>query len=148
MDPITTIGLLGSLANLITITGDTIELVKSFKDGERELADLSNQLPIFEENLKGFDRIFRSRRVIHQISVETVKNGIDESYATLEDLQKRLQQILRSESSTVRRMRWVQHKSSLQRIDDRIKSQCASLHTLVSVAQMFVFRAACRGHIY
>ncbi|KAF7136756.1 hypothetical protein CNMCM5793_006225 [Aspergillus hiratsukae] len=143
MDPITTIGLLGSIANLITITGDTIELVKSFKDGESELADLSNQLSLFEENLKGFDRIFRSRRVVHQISVETVKNGIDESYATLKDLQKRLQQILRSESSTIRRMRWIQHKSGVQRIDDHIRGQCTMLHSLVSVAQMEMMVAIC-----
>jgi hypothetical protein len=139
MDPITTIGLLGSIANLITITGEAIQLVRSFKDGESELADLSNHLALFEENLKGFDRVFRSRRVVHQISAEKVKNGIDESYATLEDLQKRLQQICRSESSTIRRMRWVQHKSSLQRINDHIKGQCAMLHSLVSVAQWFVF---------
>ncbi|GFF26884.1 ankyrin repeat protein [Aspergillus udagawae] len=143
MDPITTIGLVGSIANLITFTGETIQLVRSFKDGERELADLSNHLSLFEENLKGFDRVFRSRRVVHQISVETVKNGIDESYTTLKDLQKRLQQIARSESSTIRRMRWVQHKSSLERIDGRIKGQCAMLHSLVSVAQMEMMLAMC-----
>ncbi|GIC84283.1 uncharacterized protein Aud_000097 [Aspergillus udagawae] len=143
MDPITTIGLLGSIANLITFTGETIQLVRIFKDGERELADLSNQLSLFEENLKGFNRVFRSRRVVHQISVETVKNGIDESYAALKDLQKRLQQIARSESSTIRRMRWVQHKSSLERIDGRIKGQCAMLHSLVSVAQMEMMLAMC-----
>ncbi|RLM00327.1 hypothetical protein CFD26_107856 [Aspergillus turcosus] len=81
--------------------------------------------------------------LVHQISVETVKNGIGESYATLKDLQKRLQQISMSESSTIRRMRWVQHKSSLEEIDDRIKGQCAMLHSLVSLAQMEMMLAMC-----
>ncbi|RHZ52990.1 uncharacterized protein CDV56_103863 [Aspergillus thermomutatus] len=58
---------------------------------------------------------------IQLISVQPVKNGTDERYATLKDLQKRLQQISMSESSTIRRMRWVQHKSSMEKVDDRIK---------------------------
>lgn len=66
-------------------------------------------------------------------------SSIATSYATLKELQKRLQQISMSESSTIRRMRWVQHKSSLEEIDDHIKGQCAMLHSLVPLAQMFVF---------
>ncbi|KAF7177893.1 hypothetical protein CNMCM7691_006369 [Aspergillus felis] len=143
MDPITAIGLLSSIATLISVTGEAIRLVGSFKDGEREIAGLSNHLSLFEENLKGLDRVFRSRPVAHQISVEPVKHGIDESYATLRDLQKRLRQISMAESSTIRRMRWVQHKSSLEKIDNRIKGQCAMLHSLVSVAQMEMLLAMC-----
>lgn len=74
--------------------------------------------------------------MIHRISAETLSKAIEETISTLKDLEKRLAQILKSENLTIRRMKWVQHKSSLERIDGRIRNQCGMLQNLLSVAQM------------
>ncbi|WEW57464.1 hypothetical protein PRK78_002931 [Emydomyces testavorans] len=136
MDPITAIGLLASISNLLGASKGVIKLMKTFKDGEKELAELVSCVSLFEENLKGFDRVFRSRQMIHRVSVDPLTKTIEESSRTLADLERRLLQICKSESSTIRRMRWVQHKSSLEKFSCRIRSQCAMLHSLVSVAQI------------
>jgi hypothetical protein len=138
MDPITSIGMLASIANLVGTSKEVIRLIKSFKEGEKELGELASHVSLFEENLKGFDRIFRSRQMIHRVSAETLTQAIEKSSATLKDLEKRLLQISKSDNSAVRRMKWVQNKSTLERIGDRIKGQCAMLHSLVSVAHMSV----------
>ena len=61
MDPISVIGLLSSLSSLIGASKEVIDLIKSFKDGDKELIGLSNSVSLFEENLKGFKRVLRSR---------------------------------------------------------------------------------------
>lgn len=136
MDPVTAIGLLASISNLICASGEAAQLLRSFKDGEKEVTGLASQVALFEENLKGFHRIFRSRQVVHRVSTETLTQVIEESSTELDELKKRLRQILRSENSTIRRMRWMQNKTSLERINVLIKGKCAMLHGLVSVAQM------------
>lgn len=137
MDPITAIGLLASISNLICASGEAAQILHSFKDGEKELSGLASQVVLFEENLKGFHRIFRSQQVIHRISIQTLTQIIDESAAELEELKGRLRLILKSENSTIRRVKWIQHKAGLERINGLIKGKCAMLHGLVSVAQTY-----------
>jgi hypothetical protein len=134
MDPITTISFVASISQLIGATREVVRLIKSFRDGEEELGDLVNLISIFEENLKGFDRVLRNSQI--RISTETLASAINESSETLEDLEKRLLLILKTEKSTIRRLKWVQHKSAFERISERIKSRCSMLHSLVSIAHM------------
>lgn len=138
MDPVTSIGLLASVATLVGTSKEVVQLIRSLKDGDKELAELASHVSLFEENLKGFDRIFRSHQMIHRLPAERLKRAIDESSATLKDLIKPLLQISKSDNPVVRRMKWIQNRSSLEKISDSIKGQCAMLHSLVSVAQMSV----------
>lgn len=137
MDPITAIGLLASISNLICASGEAVQLLRSFKDGEKELTGLVSQIALFEENLKGFHRIFRSPQVLHRISTETLTQVVDESSEELADLKRRLLQIQKSENSAIRRMKWIQSKAGLERINNQIKWKCSMLHSLVSMAQMY-----------
>lgn len=82
MDPVTAIGLLGSLANLIQASHSLLKIVKSFRDGERELLELFNDIAIFEEALRGFDRVLRSRQTTHNISVSVIENAFEEAFMT------------------------------------------------------------------
>lgn len=138
MDPITAIGLLASISNLICASGEAAQLLRSFKNGEKELIGLASQIGLFEENLKGFHRIFRSRQITHQISADTLTQIIDESSRELDDLKRRLLVIQKSENSAIRRMKWMQSKASIQQIDHQIKWKCSMLRGMVTVAQMFV----------
>jgi hypothetical protein len=140
MDPISAIGLLSSLSSLIGTSKEVIDLIKSFKDGNKELIGLYNSVSLFEENLKGFDRVLRSRRAGHNISVETINNAIKESAGMMKELEDRLSSIFKSESSTVRRMKWVQHKSTFEKITKDLKWKCVMLQGLVSVAQMYMIQ--------
>lgn len=136
MDPITAIGLLASISNLICASGDILQLLRSFKGGDKALAGLVSHVALYEENLRGFHRVFTSNR--HIISADILTQAVGESSKQLEDLRVRLGQIQKAENWTVRRMRWMQHRTSLERIDAWIKGQCALLHGLVTVAQMYV----------
>jgi hypothetical protein len=140
MDPISLIGLLSSLSSLIGASKKVIDLINSFKDGDKELIGLSNSVSLFEENLKGFNRVLRSRWGGHEISVETINNAIKESAGMMKELEDRLLSIFKSESLTVRRMKWVQHKSTFEKITEDLKGKCMMLHSLVSVAQLYMIQ--------
>jgi hypothetical protein len=140
MDPISLIGLLSSLSSLIGASKKVIDLINSFKDGDKELIGLSNSVSLFEENLKGFKRVLRSRWGGHNISVETINNAIKESAGMMKELEDRLLSIFKSESLTVRRMKWVQHKSTFEKITEDLKGKCMMLHSLVSVAQLYMIQ--------
>jgi hypothetical protein len=138
MDPITVIGLVGSLCSLIEASNSLRKVIKSFRDGEKDILELYNDVSIFEEALKGFDRILRSRQAIHNISEKVIDSALQESFATIQDLEKRLVQIFRSDMPAIWRMKWVQHKSSFRKLHERLKEQSTMLQSFLALAHAFV----------
>ncbi len=138
MDPITAIGLLASLANLIHASKSLLEIVKSLKDGDRELLELFDDVSVFEEALKGFDRVLRSRQTKHNISTAVISRALEEASATIQELESKLLHMSKSDVSAVRRMKWVQHKSSLKKLHERVKEQSIMLQSFLSLAHAYV----------
>ena len=138
MDPITAIGLLASLSSLIEASNSVLKVIKSFKDGEKELLELLNDISVFEEALKGFDRVLRSRQTRHNISGEIIGKALKEGSTTILEIEKRIAQISSSEISAVCRMKWVQNKSSFKRLHERIKEQIALLQSFLALAHTYV----------
>lgn len=138
MDPITAIGLLASLANLIHASNSLLKIAKSLKDGDRELLELYNDVSVFEEALKGFDRVLRSRQTKHNISATVISRALEEASTTIKDLESKLVSMSKSEVSAVRRMKWVQHKSSLNKLHERMKEQSTMLQSFLSLAHAYV----------
>lgn len=138
MDPITAIGLLASLCSLIEASNSLRKVIKSFRDGENEIRDLFNDVSVFEEALKGFDRVLRSRQTIHNISGKVIDSALQEGFATIQNLERRLIQISKSGVPAMRRMKWVQNKPSLKKLHERLKEQSTMLQSFLSLAQTFV----------
>lgn len=138
MDPITAIGLLGSLANLIQASNEALKIAKAFKDGDREITELLNDIAVFQEALKGFDRILRSRHARHNISTEVINRALADASATFQEMDDGLQEMSKSDISAVRRMKWVQNKSGLKKLHERLKGQSTMLQSFLALAHTFV----------
>lgn len=138
MDPITALGVLSSVSQLIQASNSLLELLKAFKDAEKELLELFNDVSNFHEALKGFDRVLRSRQTRHNISGKVINTSIEDAFTTIQEIEARLVQILKSEVSPMRRVKWVQHKSSIKKLHDRIKEQRAMLQSFLALAHAFV----------
>lgn len=146
MDPITALGLLSSVSELIKASNSLLKVIKSFRDAEKELVELFNDVSIFDEALKGFDRVLRSRQTRHNISGKVINSALEDAFATIQDLETRLVQMSKSEVSPIRRMKWVQHKSSIKKLHDRIKEQSAMLQSFLALAHAETFLAVCSQH--
>ena len=138
MDPISAIGVLASLSSLIKASDTLLGVAKSIRNAEKELRELYNDLAIFQEALKGFDRVLRSRQTRHNISGEVIHNAVQEASATIEDLENRLGQIISSNVSSLRSLRWAQHKSSLKKVHERLREQSTMLQSFLALAHAFV----------
>lgn len=138
MDPITAIGLLATLANLIEASNALLIIAQSFKDGDREMVELCTDVSSFEEALKGFNRVLRSRQTKHNISATVIKRALEEAFATIQELESKIIQILKFDVSAIRRMKWVQHKSSFKKLHERLKEQCTMLQSFLALAHAFV----------
>ena len=138
MDPITAIGLIGSLANLIEASNALLNVVQTFKDADKELLELITDVFAFEEALRGFNRVLRSRQTKHHISATVIKRALEEASTTIQGLESRLVQMSKSEVSAVRRMKWVQHKSSLKKLHERLKEQSTMLQSFLALAHASV----------
>lgn len=138
MDPISAIGVLASLSSLIETSNSVLKLVKGFKNGEKELLELYSDISVFEEALKGLDRVLRSRQTRHNVSGKVISSALEESYTTIQDLEKRLVQISNSEVSAIRRMKWAQNKSSLKKLHERLKEQSTMLQSFLALVHAFV----------
>lgn len=138
MDPVTVIGLLASLTNLIHASRATLRVVDSFKDADRELLSLSNDVSVFAEALSGFERVLRSRQTIHRISPSVIETMLANSLDTIHTLDDRLQQMSNSSVSTVRRVRWVQGASAVKKLHDRLKELNMMLQTFLAITHASV----------
>lgn len=138
MDPVSAIGLLASISTLIKATKGALDLLRSFKDAERDLAELAIDLDHFNEALRGFERVFRSRQIKHNVSGDILRKAIDDGDATLAEVEKRLTQVYKSESSSLRRARFLQYKSRFAALGARIQSQSSQLHGFISLVHALV----------
>lgn len=138
MDPITALGLIASVSNLIQASDSVLQVLKSFKDGEKEIIELSYDVSVFEEALKGFDRVLRSRQTRHNISGNVINSALQEGFATIQELERRVTQITKHEASAMRRLKWVQSKSSFKKLHERIKDQSTILQSFLSLAHALV----------
>ena len=138
MDPLTAIGLLGTLCSVIESANSLLKIAKSLKEAERDLFELCNDVGLFEEALKGFDRVLRSSKVSHSVSSTVINKALEEASTTIQDLYDRLSTISKFEASTVRRMKWMQNKSVIRRLHERVKAQSIMLQSFLSLAHTFV----------
>lgn len=138
MDPITALGLISSVSQLLQASGSLLELIITFKNADKEFDELFNDVSVFNEALKGFDRVLRSRQTKHNISGKVISTALEDAFATIHDLEMRFIQMSKSEVAPIRRMKWVQHKSSLKKLHDRIKEQSAMLQSFLALAHASV----------
>ena len=133
MDPITIIGLVASVAGLVHASRTTLEIIRTIKDSNKLLSDLSNDMVVFTEALTGFERVLRSRATLHRVSGSAINSVLENSTNTIKDLEQRLKQITSSEVTAVRRAKLVHHASKIERLHGRLKEQNAMLQTFLSI---------------
>ncbi|KAL4793748.1 ankyrin repeat-containing domain protein [Aspergillus venezuelensis] len=143
MDPVSAIGLLASIATLLNASKGAVDLLRSFKHAGRDLTELASGLDLFDEALRGFHRVTRSRQARHNISEYVLQKAIDDGHATLSEVQKRLTQVYKSESSTLRRTRFLQYKSRFDALTGKIQVQTTQLNGFISLVHAETFLAAC-----
>ena len=134
MDPVSVISLLGALCNLIEAGNRLYKIAKTLKDGNSDLSVLCSDVAFFEEALKGFDRILRSRQARHNISADVISQALEESSSTIEQLETLLSSIAAAESPTVRSVKWLQNKTSIKKLHERIKTQSGVLQSFLALA--------------
>lgn len=113
-------------------------VVKSFKDGDTELLEHFDDVIVFEEALKDFVRVLRSRQTNHNISTTVISKALEEAFRTFQELERKLIHMSELEVSAMRRMQWVQHKSSLTKIHTRVKEQSTMLQSFLTLAHAYV----------
>lgn len=138
MDPCTVIGLLGALYNLIEASNHLLKIAKTLKERDRDLLELCNGVSFFEEALKSFDRVLRSRQTNHNISTSVIRKALEESSTTIQELESRLSHIAKSDASAVRRMKWLQNKPTVKKLHERVKTQRSMLQSFLALAHTFV----------
>ena len=135
MDPISVIGI---LCELLKLSNNLYQLARNLKEGDTDLLELCHDVSFFEEALKGFDRVLRDRRTSHNISISVIATALQESTWTIQALQDKLSHISRTESSALRRLKWLQNKSYVKKLHERVKIQSTMLQCFLTLAQTFV----------
>ena len=135
MDPVTVTGLVSSIVQLIEAAKKVNDIFQTFKDRDKELSALRDDIAAFIEALCGFDRILRSRNTIHRVSSPALEDVLRNSMEIVIELRDWLLQLSTSTLSAVRRAKWVQHKSALKKLHGKVREKIAMLHTFLSITQ-------------
>ena len=134
MDLITIIGLVASITNLTHACRSVIGTIKTFRNGDKDLAGLSHDLDLFVRALAGFDRLLRNRHSQQLLPPAVVDAMLDNSMDLVKDLGARLEKMSRSDYSAVRRAKWVQRKSDINKLQGQLREQKDMLHTFLSIS--------------
>lgn len=133
MDPVTIIGLTAAVVQLVDTTKKVFDIIKSFREGDKELAALAHDLSVYTEALISFDRVLRSKHTLHRVSGPVIEDMLGHSKELLQDLQTQITQIGGSSSSTIRKAKWVQHRSSVTKLHTKLKEKNAMLQTFLAI---------------
>jgi hypothetical protein len=85
MHPILIISLVASVTNLLHASKSVLKVIESFKDGDKNLSDLSNDVIVSSEALSGFNPVLRSRHKLHRISGSVIESVLSKSASTIKD---------------------------------------------------------------
>ena len=135
MDPVTVIGLVSSITQLVEVAQKVTILIQTFRNGNKELATLGQDVVAFTEALVGFERVLRSRHTLHRVSGAVLEDVLRSSTEIVTELRARMMQLSASNISAVRRAKWVQHKTSINKLHGSIREKMAMLNTFLSITQ-------------
>ena len=90
MDPITIIGLAASLARLANTAKQVLNVIKSFKETDKELAALAHEFSVLTEALISLDRILRIKHTLHRVSGPVLEVILCHSQNLMQALQTRI----------------------------------------------------------
>ena len=138
MDPVSIIGLVATVTNLVHVSRRVVEFIQSLKNSDKAMIHLSSELCMFAEALGGFERVLRSRATIHRISKPAIDTMLENSMQTVLDLETRVKEICSSNISAIRQARWMQHASKIDKLHKRLKEQNAMLQTFLSISHACV----------
>ncbi|KAH8901506.1 ankyrin [Thozetella sp. PMI_491] len=140
MDPISVIGLLSSVSELVGASKTILDCIRTFKNCEIELAALSYDISAFTEALAGFKRVLRAPSTLHRVSRPALEDALERSRLLVGELRARLLQLSGSSLSVASRAKWVQHKASIIKLHAQVKEQNAILRTFLEIitAETFI----------
>ena len=137
MDPITAIGLLASIANLIEAGRAVSKLIHTFKHAEDDMRNLAADIFIFTEALGGFERVMRSKHVVHRIAPQVITNVTENSLRTFKELEKHLEQTSSSDFSAIRRTKWMRDHARIKKLHNRIREQNIVLQSFLQITHAY-----------
>lgn len=90
--------------------------------------------------LDGFRRVLRSKHTIRCIPEAAIRDMLKHTAEHIRTLETRLRRKLSADYAAVRRAKWVQHKSSIAKLQS-LKEQHDLLHTFLSIVHAETFMA-------
>ncbi|KAI1177125.1 ankyrin [Nemania sp. FL0916] len=133
MDPLTVIGLAASVVQLVAAAKKLHDVIKNFKDGDKDLVTLARDLSAFSEALVAFDRILRSKHTLHRISGCVLDDVLGHAKEIIEELETHVDEIRGSSLAAIRRARWIQHRSAVNKLHSKLNEKNAMLHAFLSI---------------
>lgn len=132
MDPITAIQLVASLITLIKACRTSLQAIEDFRHGDDDLAELIRDVETFVAFLQGLETLLehQKRRSRNSLSGEMAK-ALQEAQKTVHKLTRQLERVTKSNSSVARRLRWLQCRAELLKLQGRIRDHNASLTAFV-----------------
>lgn len=132
MDPVTAIQLVASLVSLVKTCRTSLQAIKDFRDGDDDLAALVRDVDSFVAFLQGLEVLLGQYQRIRRNSVsEDLRKALQDAHLTVVKLQRELDHVKKTESSTFRRLKWLQGGAELQKLRSQIRDHSLNLNSFV-----------------
>jgi hypothetical protein len=137
MDPVTAIQLVPSLLSLIKACRASLQAIKDFKNGDVDFGDFLQDVEIFVAFVQALERVLGHMEQRRRTSLpEGMQRALQETRKTLIRLDKKLEHIKKADSSAARRIKWLQGRAELQKLQDNIRNHKLSLHSFMALICM------------
>lgn len=144
MDPVSIVGLVGSCiaigGKVVSITAGLQQIIKAFKEADKNIARLSTQLGLFNVTIEEI-RIWLDRNQSLSSSFrKTMKTAFENCDVIVSDIEKRVQdvqpQLGESESSFGRKLKHMWNDNAIKEDERMIINQLVAFNTVIQVVQL------------
>ena len=144
MDPVSIIGLVGSCVaigdKIGSITTGLQQIVKAFKEADKNIPHLSTQLGMFNVEIEQFRIWLDKNRSLSSSFRKTMKTAFENCEVILSEIEERVQAVQPQpgelESSFVQKVKHLCNDNAIKEYERMITNQFLAFHTVVQMVEL------------
>jgi ABC-type transporter Mla subunit MlaD len=144
MDPVSIVGLVGSClaigGNIVSVITGLQQIVKAFKEADKNIAQLSTQLDLFNATIEQLRIWLNDNRSLSSSLRNTMKTAFENCDVIVSDIEERVQAVQRqpgeSESSFGRKVKHLWNDNAIKEHERMINNQLVAFTLLIQMVQL------------
>jgi hypothetical protein len=112
----------------------SLQAIKDFKNGDDDFAELARDVEIFNTFVQGVERVLCHQQKTHgNLLSKDMQSALQEAHSTVAKLYEKLERVKKADTSSARRIRWLQGRAELEKLRGQTRNHNLRLNGFISL---------------